>query len=77
MVHSDHAEYTRKYTYGKQTKSKSHKTRKVPTNTFKVNLHFKPNCEPKFVKTRLVPFAIKPALDHELDRLEQELKVSL
>ena len=41
-------------------------------NTFEANLYLKPNCQPKFVKARPVPFAIKPAVDRELDRLEQE-----
>ena len=43
-----------------------------PMNTFEANLYLKPNCQPKFVKARPVPFAIKPAVDCELDRLEQE-----
>jgi len=41
-------------------------------DTFTANLHLKPNFQPKFVKARPVPFAIKPAVDRELDRLEQE-----
>jgi len=36
-------------------------------NTFTANLHLKPNFQPKFVKARPVPFAIKSAVDHELD----------
>ena len=42
-----------------------------PMNTFEASLNLKLNRQPKFVKAKLVPFAIKPALDHELDRLEQ------
>ena len=41
-------------------------------NTFEASLHLKPNCQAKFVKARPVPFIIRPAVDHELDRLEQE-----
>ena len=43
-----------------------------PMNTFEASLHLKPNCQPKFVKARPVPFAIRSAVDRELDRLEQE-----
>ena len=43
-----------------------------PMNTFKASLQLKPNTRPKFMKARPVPFAIKPAVDLELDRLEQE-----
>ena len=41
-------------------------------NTFEAKLHLKPNSQPKFVKARTVPFALKPAVERELDRLEQE-----
>ena len=43
-----------------------------PMNTFKVSLQLKPNAQPKFMKARHVPFAIKPAVNLELDRLERE-----
>ena len=41
-------------------------------NTFEAGLHLKPNAQPKFMKARPVPFALKPAVDIELDRLERE-----
>ena len=43
-----------------------------PMNTFEAGLHLKPNAQPKFMKARPVPFALKPAVDIELDRLEME-----
>ena len=41
-------------------------------NSTTAKLHVKPNAVPKFRKARPVPFAIKEALGHELDRLEAE-----
>ena len=41
-------------------------------NTFQASLHLKPECRPKFHKARPVPFALKQAIDRELDRLEGE-----
>ena len=41
-------------------------------NTFDAKLHLKPNSQPKFVKARTVPFALKPAVERELERLEEE-----
>lgn len=41
-------------------------------NTFTASLHLKPGSRPKFNKARPVPFAIKEAIEHELDRLEGE-----
>ena len=41
-------------------------------NTFKARLHLKPGCKPKFCKARNVPFALKPAVEVELSRLEKE-----
>ena len=38
-----------------------------PMNTFEASLHLKPNAQPKFMKARPVPFALKPAVDLELD----------
>ena len=35
-------------------------------NTFKARLHLKPGCKPKFCKARIVPFALKPAVEAEL-----------
>ena len=39
-------------------------------NTFEATLHLKPNTTPKFHKSRPVPFALKEAVEVELDRLE-------
>ena len=39
-------------------------------STFEASLHLKPGSRPKFVKTRPVPFALKQAVEQELDRLE-------
>ena len=39
-------------------------------NTFEADLHLKPNASPKFLKARPVPFALKEAIELELDRLE-------
>jgi len=41
-------------------------------NTFKATLQLKPEAKPKFCKARSVPFALKPAIDRELDRLKAE-----
>ena len=41
-------------------------------NTFQASLHLKPGCRLKFHKARPVPFALKPAIDRELDCLEGE-----
>ena len=41
-------------------------------NTFEASLHLKPEYRPKFHKARPVPFALKQAIDRELDRLEGE-----
>ena len=40
-------------------------------NTFQVNLSVKPECKPRFHKARPVPFALKPAIECELDHLEE------
>ena len=37
-------------------------------NTFEASLHLKPNVQQKFMKARPVPFALKPAVDLELDQ---------
>ena len=39
-------------------------------NTFEASLHLKPKASPKFLKARPVPFALKEAIEVELDRLE-------
>ena len=39
---------------------------------FKANIRIKPNAVPKFFKPRNVPFALEPAVQKELDRLESE-----
>ena len=38
----------------------------------KATLQLKPNSKPKFHKARPVPFALKQAIELELDRLERE-----
>ena len=40
--------------------------------TFKASLQLKPGSSPKFCKARPVPFALKQAVEQELDRLEGE-----
>ena len=40
--------------------------------TFKASLQLKPGSSPKFCKARPVPFALKQAVERELDRLEGE-----
>ena len=40
--------------------------------TFEAILQLKPGAKPKFCKARPVPFALKAAIDRELDRLESE-----
>ena len=40
--------------------------------TFKATLHLKPETIPKFHKARPVPFAVRPKVEAELDRLEKE-----
>ena len=40
-------------------------------NTFEASLHLKPGATPKFLKARSVPFAMKEAIEAELDRLER------
>ncbi len=42
-----------------------------PMNTFEASLSVKPGCKPRFHKARPVPFALKPAIERELDRLEE------
>ncbi len=37
---------------------------------FQAKLHVRPDSKPKFCKARPVPFAIKGAIDQELERLE-------
>ena len=37
---------------------------------FQATLHLKPNAHPRFFKARSVPFAIKAAINEELDQLE-------
>lgn len=39
-------------------------------NTFQASLQVRPDARPKFFKPRPVPFAIKSAIEQELDRLE-------
>ena len=39
-------------------------------SSMKVKLHVKPDARSKFFKPRSKPFAIKPAIDQELERLE-------
>ena len=39
-------------------------------NQFQATLHIKPDAHPRFFKPRSVPFAIKAAIDKELDELE-------
>lgn len=41
-------------------------------NTFEATLHLKDNAIPKFFKARAVPFALKEAIEQELNRLEQD-----
>ena len=41
-------------------------------NTFEATLHLKENAVPKFRKARTVPFALKEAIEQELNRLEQD-----
>ena len=41
-------------------------------NTFEAVLQLKPGSEPRFLKARPVPFALKEAIGRELDRLEKE-----
>ena len=38
----------------------------------KANIHMKDNCEPVFMKSRTVPFALQDAVNTELDKLEKE-----
>ena len=40
-------------------------------NTFEASLSVKSECKPRFHKARPVPFALKPAIERELDRLEE------
>ena len=40
--------------------------------TFEATLQLKPGAKPKFCKARPVPFALKAAIEQELDRLESE-----
>ena len=40
-------------------------------STFEASLHLKPGSRPKFFKTRPVPFALKQAVERELERLEE------
>ena len=39
---------------------------------FKAKLHLKQNSSPKFVKARPVPFAVRPKVEEELNKLEQD-----
>ena len=41
-------------------------------NTFEAALQLKPGAKPKFCKARPIPFALKAAIEKELDRLESE-----
>jgi len=41
-------------------------------NSFEATLHLKDNAVPKFCKARTVPYALKEAIDKELNRLEQD-----
>ena len=43
-----------------------------PMNTFEARLTLKSDASPQFHKARPVPFALKPAIERELDRLERE-----
>lgn len=38
----------------------------------KAHLTLKDNADPKFLKTRSVPYAMRPRIEKELDRLQQE-----
>ena len=40
-------------------------------STFETNLHLIPNAIPKFLKARSVPFALRKAIQAELERLEE------
>ena len=39
--------------------------------TFEASLHLQPGSRPKFFKARPVPFALKQAVERELDRLDE------
>ena len=41
-------------------------------NTFEAQLQVKKGAKPRFCKARPIPFALKEAIDRELDRLESE-----
>ena len=45
---------------------------KIKINTFEATLQLKPGVIPKFCKARSVPFALKAAIERELDRMESE-----